>query len=361
MENSAAVVNPLSSPREPGVKPGPESLRSLAPLSNLSRKSLRYAFDHTLVFNANQGDILFEVGDTKPYTFFLLRGALKLKDGKGVPILVESGSERARYAIANLLPRQYHVQVVSKQAVIARIDRDLLEKEVAWGQLSSTNAQGEQADDNEWKINLLHTPLFFRLPMANVQKLFEELEEVPCNAGDTIIREGDPGDCYYIMRKGQCKVVRSVGGQEIRLNTLKAPESFGDEALVSHKPRNATIVMETDGILLRLSGKTFQDLMQAPLVRRVEWSAAQRALARGKAQLIDVRMEEEFAESHLPRAQNIPLILLYLKTRGLKKKRKYIVYCDTGNRSEAAAFILTRNGFHTYLLSDAGRVLTSVN
>lgn len=350
----------LSDPEESRVKLDLGRLRQLIWLDNMSRRSLRHIIDHTTLIQASQGDVLFDAGDTSPFTFFLLQGALTLQDRKGNRLIVESGSERGRYAISNLLPRRFRVQVASKQALIARVERDLLEKEVAWGQLSRTNKKGEKLEDNDWKIALLRTPTFSRLPMANVQKLFEVLQELPVKAGDVIIREGDePGNYYYIIRQGKCKVSRNVAGREIKLDVLGETDAFGDEALVSKKPRNATVVMETDGMLMRLAKTDFRELMHAPLIKRIDLESSMQAVDEGKALLIDVRMAEEFTVNRLPHALNIPVFLLYLKTKRLNRDLKYIVYCDTGDRSEAAAFILTRRGFDSYVLKEPALALAA--
>ncbi len=341
------------------VKLDLELLRPLVPLDNLGRKSLRYIADHGKLMQLAGGDVVFDLGDTRPFTFYLLRGALRLKDDKGKRTVVEAGSERGRYAIGNLLPRRFNARIVSQQAILMRVDRDLLEKEIAWGQLSQVDKKGEKAEDNEWRVDLLRTPVFSRLPMASVQRLFEALEEVPAKAGDVIVKEGEPGDFYYILRSGKCKVVREVGGRELRMGALEAPQGFGDEALVSNKPRNATVVMESDGLLLRLSKADFQELLHAPLVKKVKLAVAESAIAEKKAMLLDVRMEEEFTQNRLPHAINIPLFLLHLKLLGLNKGFKYVVYCDTGQRSEAASFILTRNGFDSYVLEDAQAALAN--
>ncbi|MCI0400965.1 MAG: rhodanese-like domain-containing protein [Gammaproteobacteria bacterium] len=42
--------------------------------------------------------------------------------------------------------------------------------------------------------------------------------------------------------------------------------------------------------------------------------------------------------------------MLRLKAGGLDPRRKYIVYCDTGRRSSAAAFLLNQRGFNAYIL-----------
>jgi len=302
---------------------------------------------------------LFRIGDTQQYTFYLLHGAIRMTDAKGSRVIIESGTERGRYALSNLLPRQFHARIASAEAIVLRIDKELLDKEIVWGQLAQADTTDNELQDNEWKIELLRTPVFARLPMSSVQTLFDELEEVFCKAGKTVIKEGQAGDYYYIIRSGSCKVARHVDGREVVLSTLQAPSGFGDEALVSNKPRNATVIMTTDGLLMRLSKTNFQSLMHAPLTKRVELDVAQRAVRKHKAILIDVRMEEEFTRKQLPNAVNIPLFLLYIKTKTMKKGLKYILYCDTGARSEAGAFILTRSGFESYVLNNPARALSS--
>jgi len=346
-------------PPEPPLKLDAEHLRPLVPLDNLGRKSLRFIADHAKVLRLGHGDTLFDLGDSRPFTYYLLRGALRLKDEKGERTLVEAGSERGRYAISNLLPRRYNARIVSRQAILMEVDRDLLEKEIAWGQLSQTDKKGNKVEDNEWRVDLLRTPVFSRLPMTSVQRLFDALEEVPAKDGDIIIKEGEPGDFYYIIRSGSCKVVREVGGRQVQMGRLEAPQGFGDEALVSNKPRNATVVMDGDGLLLKLSKADFQELLHAPLVKKVKMTVAQPAITEKKAMLLDVRLEEEFAQNRLDHAINIPLFLLHLKLQSLNKGFKYVVYCDTGQRSEAAAFIMTRHGFDSYVLEDAPNALSS--
>jgi len=130
---------------------------------------------------------------------------------------------------------------------------------------------------------------------------------------------------------------------------------------VADKPRNATVAMETDGMLMRLSRANFTELMHMPLIKRINLNNAMRGVNEGKAVLIDVRMEEEFTAGRLPHALNVPVFLLYLKTQSLNKAFKYIVYCDSSARSEAAAFILTRRGFDSYVLKDAARALAGMD
>jgi rhodanese-related sulfurtransferase len=49
-------------------------------------------------------------------------------------------------------------------------------------------------------------------------------------------------------------------------------------------------------------------------------------------------------------AVNVPLYFIRLKLSALDKSKPYIVYCDTGRRSSAAAFILVEKGYDAYVL-----------
>ena len=68
------------------------------------------------------------------------------------------------------------------------------------------------------------------------------------------------------------------------------------------------------------------------------------------AKWLDVRLPSEFENYHLDDAVNIPLYFIRLKLQALDPDTKYIVVCDTGRRSSAAAFILSERGFEAYVL-----------
>jgi hypothetical protein len=59
--------------------------------------------------------------------------------------------------------------------------------------------------------------------------------------GDVIIRQGEPGVCAYFIQAGQVEVVRKDQDQEKIVATLGNDEYFGEMALLSNEPRNATV------------------------------------------------------------------------------------------------------------------------
>ncbi len=60
-------------------------------------------------------------------------------------------------------------------------------------------------------------------------------------AGAVILREGDPGDAAYIITHGRCAVTRTTDGYTRVLREMGPGEAFGEMALVTDRPRSATV------------------------------------------------------------------------------------------------------------------------
>ncbi|MCW8962642.1 MAG: cyclic nucleotide-binding domain-containing protein, partial [Gammaproteobacteria bacterium] len=200
---------------------------------------------------------------------------------------------------------------------------------------------------------LLQTKAFHRIPPANLQTMFMTMEAVAFNAGDTVIKQGEEGDYFYIISNGKCQVVRETPNKPegVPLATLDEGDSFGEEALISAAKRNATIRMMTDGTLMRLSKDDFDTLLKAPLMKTVTFDEAKEMVAKG-AQLLDVRLPNEFEKWNIKGSINMPLYFLRNKIETLEESKQYIVACDTGRRSSSAGYILSERGFEAYVLEN---------
>jgi cyclic nucleotide-binding protein len=60
-------------------------------------------------------------------------------------------------------------------------------------------------------------------------------------AGKVIFRQGEEGDCAYFIHSGEVEVVRREDGTDRVMDRLKKGQYFGEMALISNAPRNATV------------------------------------------------------------------------------------------------------------------------
>ncbi len=191
--------------------------------------------------------------------------------------------------------------------------------------------------------------MFARLPAARIEGLLARFERINAKRGDVMIREGEEGDYYYVVESGRCQVDRMVGGVRVALAELKSGDAFGEEALASEARRNATVTLATDGRLLRLGKGDFKELLGEPLLQRVGYAEGLERVARG-ATWLDVRYPSEYRYDRLPGALNVPLNEVRNSFPVLDAGREYIVYCQSGRRSSAAAFLFAQHGFRACLL-----------
>jgi rhodanese-related sulfurtransferase len=100
---------------------------------------------------------------------------------------------------------------------------------------------------------------------------------------------------------------------------------------------------------MRLAKQDFRELMNEPLLQWVSYEQARDIVARG-GKWLDVRLPSEHQNLSIEDSLNIPLYFIRLKLSTLDRGTRYVVYCDTGRRSSAAAYILVERGFDAYVL-----------
>ena len=72
-------------------------------------------------------------------------------------------------------------------------------------------------------------------------QLTHKLSHAHYEIGDEIVRQGDKGDCAYILLAGEVEVLRQVNGPVEHVTRLSPGECFGEIALLCDIPRTATI------------------------------------------------------------------------------------------------------------------------
>ncbi|MDP9237789.1 MAG: cyclic nucleotide-binding domain-containing protein [Chloroflexota bacterium] len=100
-------------------------------------------------------------------------------------------------------------------------------------------------------------PLFRKIPPAQLDLLIARFEPRTLAAGETLFRQGDVGDRFYVLTAGALDVKR--GGRQIA--RLAPGEAVGEIALLSDTPRTATVRAVEPVELLSLSKDDFRDLL----------------------------------------------------------------------------------------------------
>lgn len=339
-------------------------LSQLVPFNGLSDEALQLAIQQSSVQHLSEGQTLFARKETDHDSYYLLDGEVSLdsEDADAPSLIIRAGSEAARHPLARLKPRLYTCITRTPCEVVVFAD-DALDRLVARDQATSYEVTEFEGDDPSWLFDLLRNQSFARVPPANLHSLFSRFEPLPVVAGQEIVRQGEVGDYYYLIREGRAQVTRSTkGGKPVLLAHLEPGQGFGEDALISGETRNATVSMLSNGLLMRLAASDFRTLLQEPLVRQVAADEAGAMVRWRGAVLLDVRMEDEYKQGSLKGSRNIPLYLLRLRANALDSSRPYILYCQTGRRSSTAAFLLAQRGFDAHVLTgglDAMKILNS--
>jgi len=101
---------------------------------------------------------------------------------------------------------------------------------------------------------LKRAPLFAALEDEAAIALRHSMSEINLGRGQTLFREGDPGDRLYVVADGKIKLGRSSSdGRENLLAILGPSEMFGELSLFDPGPRTATATAVTDARLLGLA------------------------------------------------------------------------------------------------------------
>jgi hypothetical protein len=95
--------------------------------------------------------------------------------------------------------------------------------------------------------------MFSPLPLAMLENVSRQLDEISVPAGTTVIHEGDHGDRFYVVVEGVLDVTCDRGAYP----PVGAGEFFGEIALLDDVPRTATVTARDDSVLYALDRESF--------------------------------------------------------------------------------------------------------
>jgi len=80
--------------------------------------------------------------------------------------------------------------------------------------------------------------------------------------GTILFREGEEGDKMYIIHQGKVRVFRTIKGIERTIAVLEKGDFFGEMAILTKRPRSASIEVIEDSILIELTEKQLLDFIK---------------------------------------------------------------------------------------------------
>lgn len=120
---------------------------------------------------------------------------------------------------------------------------------------------------------------FAELPLTAFERLVGDLEPLSFAPGETVMREGEPGDRFVVVESGEVEV--TAGGR--RIQRLGRGAGLGEIALLRRSPRTATVTALTAVTAFAIPGSSFVAAVSGPAAAVVTERIAAANLQRGAA------------------------------------------------------------------------------
>jgi putative peptide zinc metalloprotease protein len=140
---------------------------------------------------------------------------------------------------------------------------------------------------------------FWELTEEEAALFFSHLKEERARSGDYIIRQGEQGNKFYILKSGQVEVIISRKGEsDLMAARLSRGDYFGEIALIKNVPRTASVKAVSDCSLLVLERSDFEALMS----KKVDLAVRIDRLIENRGFLIKLPLFAEFAPAQVAMA-----------------------------------------------------------
>lgn len=152
-----------------------------------------------------------------------------------------------------------HTDLLRRQGLYAEL----------WQKQSSFEVHADGRNGIVHAAYLRHVRIFNILDPATLTALASRFSPEYIGAGQTVIQEETKGDKLYLIARGQVEVLISdTDSCTRRIDTMQDDDHFGEMALLTNAPRNATIRTLTGSLFLTLPKAEFLAFMQTmPAVR----------------------------------------------------------------------------------------------
>ena len=334
-----------------------ELLARFSPFNTLAFEYLSKVIEKASIKEYSKGTIIFKRGRELNESLYLVSGNIDLIDSQFSITSIDCEEDNCKVPINSTSPTT--VSAVAKSpVVILAVESDFSDLVLAWSESNDDSAEVqhehsefEDAEEGDWMSSLLQSPFFNKIPPGNIRQLFLRFKSQKVAADETVIKEGERGEFFYVLEAGSAKVLDKQGNI---LAALRPGDYFGEEALVGDTTRNATVKMLTPGKLMCLEKSDFVTLLQEPVRRFISYEDLTKNLdSTTPYQIIDVRLPQERRFQSVPQSRSIPLSQLRKSLPTLEQSQTYVVTDDAGRRADVAAQLLNQAGYEALILQEA--------
>lgn len=200
-----------------------------------------------------KGTPIFKQGKKADYFYVIEEGRVSFfVDGEKVKES-EKGGSFGEIALLYKCPRAATVIAESEPTRLFRVDqktfRSLLQK--------------QRKVLQKKKMQLLESVDFLKeIDAIDMKRLGSAMTPKDFEPGDCLVKKGDEGDAFYIIKEGEVKVTDiSVGSTTFDDVVLKEGDYFGERALATKEPRAANVTATTKGTAFCIDQKTFEKVL----------------------------------------------------------------------------------------------------
>lgn len=175
-------------------------------------------------------------------------------DGEHTPSDNESDDE-----VEDIQPKKKNIKA-QRQGISAEVYGEFNKK----GDFTPKVINKSEESKKRLQDRLLQSFMFKALDDKEFKIVVDAIEEVQGKPGDVIIKEGDHGDCMYVLEQGSLDCTKVFAGktEPTFLKEYVPGEGFGELALLYNAPRAASITAKTDYIIWKLDRDTFNHIVK---------------------------------------------------------------------------------------------------
>lgn len=243
----------------------PEQLLDKVPFfEGMNKRLVHKIAEQALLLQFMPGAVICRQGDYEGTFYIILSGevgvATRNQKGKNIH-LTDMGKGEFFGEIGPLSGQARTATVTAKErTVVLQLSKDLFLEMLR--RVPEIRVRIDRMYiERSLQTHLRQINLFSSLPGEILDALANNVELVNFRKGDVIIREGDPGDCLYLVRSGFVKVSKGPLDSEKILTYLRESSYFGEMALIRDERRTANVVAMTDVETVRVDKRDFQRIL----------------------------------------------------------------------------------------------------